>query len=51
MVQREPPIGYCNNCELRYTYLNNYKGECINPSQFILLNESQMGLYKDTITK
>jgi len=51
MVKLEPPIGYCNNCGLRYTYLNNYKGEGINSSQFLLLNKSQKGLYYNHHTK
>ncbi len=45
-VIRQPPKGYCKNCELRYTYLKDYTGPGIIESQFILIDDKRARLYQ-----
>lgn len=44
-ISDEPPPKFCINCELRYTYLEDYKGPGINACQFLLTNDPTMKLY------
>lgn len=45
-VQQEPPAGFCKNCELRYTYLPYYSGSGMNPTQFFLIDDPSLNLYR-----
>ncbi|PWI47102.1 hypothetical protein CEE45_13265 [Candidatus Heimdallarchaeota archaeon B3_Heim] len=45
-IQQEPPIGFCKNCELRYTYLPLYSGSGMDPAQFFLIDDPSLSLYR-----
>ena len=46
VVAEEPPKGFCNNCELRYTFSPKYHGSGIRESQFILFDDQRLKSFR-----